>query len=71
MEYVVNILWDEDSKMWYSESDDIAVSTESGSLDALIERIRCISYDLLHIDLQSDKQKKIFIKINAERKVKL
>jgi hypothetical protein len=40
-EYKVDFLWDDDAAVWVATSDDIpGLVLESGSLDALMERVR-------------------------------
>ena len=42
MECVIKLIWNEKDKFWHSESmnDQFGLTLESGSLDALIERIK-------------------------------
>ena len=47
MEYNVNFTWDEEACVWVAQSDDIpGLVLESGSLDALIERVRFAAPEL-------------------------
>ena len=47
-EYIVNLIWDEEASVWVATSDDIpGLVLESGSLDALIERVRFAAPELL------------------------
>ena len=47
MEYNVNFTWDEEACVWIAQSDDIpGLVLESGSLDALIERVRFAAPEL-------------------------
>lgn len=40
MEYVVNLIWDDEADVWVATSDDIpGLVMESGSFDALLERV--------------------------------
>jgi len=48
MDYKVNLSWDSEAAVWTANSDDIpGLVLESGSLDALIERIRFAAPELL------------------------
>lgn len=48
MEYVVNLTWDTDAGVWVATSDDIpGLVLESGSFDALLERVRFAAPELL------------------------
>jgi hypothetical protein len=50
-EYVVDLNWDEDAAVWVATSDDIVgLVLESGSLDALIERVRVAAAELLTLN---------------------
>jgi hypothetical protein len=50
-EYIVDILWDHDVAVWVATSNDIpGLVMESGSLDALIERIRLAIPELLELN---------------------
>lgn len=51
MEYRVNAIWDDDARVWIASSDDIpGLTLESGSLDALIERVRSAVPELLRLN---------------------
>ena len=40
-EYTVNLYWDSEADVWIAVSDDIpGLVLESGSFDALVERVR-------------------------------
>lgn len=48
MEYIVNLTWDPDASVWVATSDDIpGLVLESGSFDALLERVRFAAPELL------------------------
>jgi hypothetical protein len=55
-EYIINLLWDNEAAVWIATSQDIpGLVLESGSLDALIERIRFATPELLDLNgLQSE-----------------
>ena len=45
--------WDSESDRWYTKTDDVpGMSLESGSLDALIEKVRLIAPDMLEMNCQ-------------------
>jgi len=51
MEYVITAAWDNDAGIWIAESPDIpGLVLESGSLDALMERVRFAIPDLLALN---------------------
>lgn len=41
MELTIRAIWDDEARVWVAESDDVpGLVLESGSMDALIERLR-------------------------------
>ena len=51
MEYKVNFTWDEEACVWIAQSDDIpGLVLESGSLDALMERVRYAAPELIELN---------------------
>lgn len=60
MNYTVNLLWDTDASVWVATSEDIkGLVLESGSLDALIERVRMTVPELLKLNNQPVEHAKI------------
>jgi len=50
-EYVVNLQWDPEVAVWIAKSDDVSgFVLESGSFDALIERVRYSIPELLELN---------------------
>lgn len=55
-EYTVNLSWDADAGVWVATSDSIpGLVLESGSLDALIERVRFAVPELLELNGITDR----------------
>ncbi len=55
MEYIINLAWDKESSVWIATSGDIdGLVLESGSIDALIERVRFAIPELLELNHQDD-----------------
>ena len=51
MEYVIKFTWDEEAAVWVATSDDIpGLVLESGSFDALAERVRYAVPELLELN---------------------
>ena len=51
MEYTVNLIWDNEADVWIATSDDIpGLVLESGSFDALLERVRFAVSELLTLN---------------------
>lgn len=49
--YIVSLTWDEEASVWVAESKDIpGLILESGSIDALIERLRFAIPELLTLN---------------------
>ena len=66
MEYVVNFTWDNEAQVWIATSDDIpGLVLESGSFDALIERVRYAVPELL--ELNSKQENMIDLTFVSER----
>ena len=51
MECRINLLWDNDASVWVATSEDLpGLTLESGSFDALIERVKFALPELLALD---------------------
>ena len=51
MDYTVNLSWDNEADVWVAQSDDIpGLILESGSFDALIERVRFAIPELIELN---------------------
>ena len=58
MEYVIKINWDNEAGGWIATSDDVrGLVLESGSIDALMERVRYAVPDLLQENNQRFQNK--------------
>ena len=47
MKYTMNIIWDEEAQVWYSDSSELPVFLNDASYDNLIARIRAAATDVL------------------------
>ena len=66
MKYVIHLLWDDEAGVWVATSDDIpGLVVESGSFDALLERVRFAVPELLK--LNKDKHETISLVFLSER----
>ncbi len=55
-EYAVNLTWDPDACVWTATSDSIpGLVLESGSMDALIERVRFAAPELLALNGREER----------------
>ena len=53
MEYKIQLLWDNEAAVWVATSPDVpGLVLESGSFDALIERVRYAIPELLELNRQ-------------------
>lgn len=51
VKYIVNLVWDGEAAVWVATSENIpGLTLESGSLDALIERVRFSVPELLSLN---------------------
>lgn len=51
MELTVRATWDDEARVWVAESDDVpGLVLESGSMDALIERLRYAVPEMLALN---------------------
>ncbi len=51
MNYTVNLIWDDEAAVWVATSEDIpGLALESGSFDALLERLRYAVPELLALN---------------------
>ena len=52
MKITIKLIWSEEEKFWYSKSmdDSFGLTLESGSFDALIERIKIAVPEILEIN---------------------
>jgi len=46
-EYIVNMTWDSNAAVWCAVCDEIPITLESGSFDALVERVKAAVPELL------------------------
>jgi hypothetical protein len=49
-EYIINMFWDKSAAVWYAVCDDIPIALESGSFDALVERVKVAAPELLELN---------------------
>jgi len=46
-EYTINMTWDSEAAVWCAICDKIPIALESGSFDALVERVKAAAPELL------------------------
>ena len=60
IEYDIMMTWDEEASVWIAESSDIpGLILESGSFDALLERVKIAVPDLLEKEGNEHSQTKL------------
>ena len=71
MEYVVNLIWDDEANVWIATSEEIpGLVLESGSFDALLERVRFAVPELLTLNAFSKQPLTLsFVSERRERMV--
>ena len=52
-EFTILISWDKTAAVWYAVCDEIPIALESGSFDALIERVKIATPELLELNGKS------------------
>ena len=66
IEYTIIFTWDDEASVWIAESQDLpGLVLESGSFDALVERVKIAIPDLLKQEEKEHAQVKLHFK--AER----
>ena len=67
-DYKVNFLWDSEASVWVATSEDIpGLALESGSFDALMERVRFAVPELLELNGLKDNPLVSFSSLRQER----
>ncbi|MCL2365082.1 MAG: DUF1902 domain-containing protein [Defluviitaleaceae bacterium] len=52
MDCKITLLWDSESDRWYTKTDDVpGMALDSGSIDALIEKVRMVAPDMLEANM--------------------
>lgn len=68
MNLTVNVTWDADAGVWVAESEDVpGLVLESGSFDALVERLRYAVPEML--ELNGVKRGPMQLNVVSERRV--
>lgn len=68
MEYIISLTWDDEAAVWIATSENIqGLVLESGSIDALIERVRFAVPELLSLN-QNSIEKIISLCFRSERR---
>ena len=63
-EYTIIFTWDDEASVWIAESQDLpGFILESGSLDALMERVKIAVPDLLELNRADHIQLKLNLKV--------
>ena len=66
MVYKVDFLWDDEASVWVATSDDVSgLVLESGSFDALVEKVKAAIPELL--ELNGETPSAIKIRYSAQR----
>lgn len=71
MEYVINFMWDNEACVWIATSEDVpGLVLESGSFDALVERVHYAIPELIEESamLDGDKEQPLNLIYRSERR---
>ena len=63
-QYTITMTWDDETSVWVAVCDDIPIALESGSFDALVERVKIAVPELLELN---GKNAKCILHFVAER----
>ncbi len=70
MTYKVNFLWDSEAAVWVATSEDIpGLVLESGSFDALVERVRSAVPELLELNGENSNDAQLSFFAKREERV--
>jgi predicted RNase H-like HicB family nuclease len=69
MNYLVDINWDEEAAVWYAVCDEIPLALESGSFDALIERVKIVALEVLELNNNEKNPTQLCIKSTRMEKI--
>ncbi len=61
----INIKWDDEARVWFCECEEIGLALESGSYDALLERIKMAIPEMMELNNIS---KNTMFYINTEKR---
>ena len=64
-EYTITLFWDQEASVWCAFNDEIPMALESASVDALIERVKLATPELLKLN---GKNPKCILHFIADRK---
>ena len=57
MDYKIRFLWDDEAAVWVATSEDVpGLALESGSFDALVEKVRYAIPELLELNRKGERQ---------------
>lgn len=72
MNYIINLIWDDEAQVWVATSEDIpGLVLESGSFDALLERIRFAVPELLELNKTSRTALNLTFKSTRQERIAL
>ena len=62
MNYDIDVNWDEEAGVWYAVCDEIPLTLESNSFDALIERVKIAAYEIIELNKKTNDSVKLCFK---------
>ena len=51
MEFTVTIIWFDEERLWCARCEDLKITLEYGSFDALLEQTKAAAYDMAELNL--------------------
>ncbi|MCL1820865.1 MAG: DUF1902 domain-containing protein [Oscillospiraceae bacterium] len=66
MEFIVKFTWYEDERIWIAQTsnDKFALTSDHGSFDALLERVKITIEDIAEVDLNYKGEIKLILDID-------
>ena len=65
-EYIIDLVFDEETQKWYAQNDDIPILLEDDSVDCLIDRVKLAVPEMLELNKIPSAGKHLVIKMVSE-----
>jgi len=69
--YDINVMWDDEARVWVAISEDIPLALESNSYDALVERVKFAAPEIIEENHGIADPVTLFFKSERAEKVAL
>jgi len=64
-EYIILLIFDDETRKWYAKNEDIPIILEDDSLEKLINRIKIAAPEMLELNNMPRKEAKLSFKIES------